>query len=126
MATKFPKLKPKIKKLWVDALRSGKFEQGQGRLKSHSNQFCCLGVLCEVHRKVTKKKGWDVDSDNTYNHERYDLPEVVAKWAFENPDDARDENGYDPRLSKNSLATQANDDKNMSFKQIANLIEKNL
>lgn len=34
-------------RLWVDALRSGEFEQGRGKLQ-RNGKFCCLGVGCEV------------------------------------------------------------------------------
>lgn len=38
---------------WVAALRSGDYKQGHGSLKlvdpkTGENQYCCLGVLCEV------------------------------------------------------------------------------
>lgn len=39
----------KIKKKWVDALRSGKYKQGREQLRD-GDKFCCLGVLCEVLR----------------------------------------------------------------------------
>lgn len=32
---------------WVEALRSGKYEQGKGYL-CRDGKYCCLGVLCEV------------------------------------------------------------------------------
>lgn len=32
---------------WTDALRSGKYEQGQDYL-CRDGKFCCLGVLCEI------------------------------------------------------------------------------
>lgn len=39
----------KIKKLWVKALRSGKFEQTTGALYNEGNDgYCCLGVLGKV------------------------------------------------------------------------------
>lgn len=41
-------MKPEIKKIWVDALRSGKYEQGQTYLKNVEGKYCCLGVLAEV------------------------------------------------------------------------------
>lgn len=37
-----------IKKAWVEALRSGKYKQGRSVLRSASDEFCCLGVLCDV------------------------------------------------------------------------------
>lgn len=28
---------------WVAALRSGEYDQGIGRLRSHNDTYCCLG-----------------------------------------------------------------------------------
>ena len=33
---------------WIDALRSGKYEQGKGALQSSPDSYCCLGVACRV------------------------------------------------------------------------------
>lgn len=38
-------------KLWVEALRSGKYRQVKGRLKTVDG-YCCLGVACEVAIKA--------------------------------------------------------------------------
>lgn len=38
---------PKAKRDWVAALRSGKYEQGKDSLLS-DNGYCCLGVLCKL------------------------------------------------------------------------------
>lgn len=40
-------MKEEMAKKWVEALRSGNFQQGKGRLLM-DNKFCCLGVLCEI------------------------------------------------------------------------------
>jgi len=40
-------MKLRWKRLWVKALRSGKFRQGHHQLRQ-GNAFCCLGVLCKV------------------------------------------------------------------------------
>lgn len=40
-------MKPEYKARWVEALRSGKYQQGKGRLNGEG-KFCCLGVLCDV------------------------------------------------------------------------------
>lgn len=39
---------------WVEALRSGEYQQGQGRLRD-GDSFCCLGVLCDL----IDPNGWD-------------------------------------------------------------------
>lgn len=36
-----------MKKKWLEALKSEKFEQRKGYL-CKDNKFCCLGVLCEI------------------------------------------------------------------------------
>lgn len=44
-------LDPKVKDVWVKALRSGKYRQGRFRLKAgnqHGTFYCPLGVLREV------------------------------------------------------------------------------
>jgi len=46
------KLKPEIKQLWTAALRSGEFKQTTGMLRNDGG-MCCLGVLCELHRRAT-------------------------------------------------------------------------
>lgn len=33
---------------WVAALRSGEYDQGIGRLRSHNDTYCRLGVLCDI------------------------------------------------------------------------------
>jgi hypothetical protein len=43
------KMNPRIKDLWIDALQSGHYEQGTGKLRNKWDEFCCLGVLCNIH-----------------------------------------------------------------------------
>jgi len=44
----------KIRDKWIDALRSGQYKQGHHVLRSASNNYCCLGVLCEVEGLTCK------------------------------------------------------------------------
>ena len=46
-----------VKAKWLEALRSGKYKQGQGRLRSRDNKFCCLGVLEDVLETPWTLKG---------------------------------------------------------------------
>jgi hypothetical protein len=41
-------MNPEIKTKWIETLRSGKYKQGKGRLRTKDDHYCCLGVLCEV------------------------------------------------------------------------------
>lgn len=37
-----------LKTKWLEALRSGRYEQGRGCLRDLEDKYCCLGVLCDV------------------------------------------------------------------------------
>ena len=49
--------KEKARAKWVEALRSGKYQQGRGRLKNEKDQFCCLGVATDLFKRNLGK--WD-------------------------------------------------------------------
>lgn len=42
------RMNPEEKERWIEALLSGKYEQGTMMLKTPDGNFCCLGVKCEV------------------------------------------------------------------------------
>jgi hypothetical protein len=80
-------MKPEVKKKWLKALRSGKYEQAQGRLHEDS-KFCCLGVLCDLHAKETGRKWKLLEEDTHGGDEEYSymdegdlLPKMVMRWA---------------------------------------------
>lgn len=101
------KMSPNIKKYWLKALLSGRFVQGQGALyKRSTNQYCCLGVLCQV---INKKKRFTGISD---------------KYSSYTPDNIVERS----KLSSNTMhkLTQMNDQKNKTFPEIAAWIERNL
>lgn len=39
------------RELWIAALRSGDWEQGQGQLSTMEGEYCCLGVATELCMK---------------------------------------------------------------------------
>ena len=41
---------------WIEALRSGEYQQGRRYLKKGDN-YCCLGVLCELADEPEEVKG---------------------------------------------------------------------
>ena len=57
-------MKSNRKKLWVAALRSGKYEQGKEYLR-WGNKFCCLGVLADL----ISPEEWRKSSRNLPNTE---------------------------------------------------------
>lgn len=103
-----------VKKLWVEALRSGKYQQGTGCLRM-DDTFCCLGVLCDLHAKETGGK-WD--DRNEYLDCSGILPSRVRDWAGL---DQRD-----PFAGDTIPLTGHNDRLLKTFPEIADLIEKHL
>lgn len=87
----------RIKKLWLEALRSGEYTQATCQLRrdhadNDGSSYCCLGVLCDLHAKEQKTGYWvgesyripdPSDPDNTtkgvYLRETPDA--TVADWA---------------------------------------------
>jgi hypothetical protein len=113
----------KNRKKWLKALRSGKYEQTTGALKnSYEDSFCCLGVLCDVYKKDVKAGDWNgaafVDKDGACTSS-VPPPDVVS-WVGLNCDDGE----YKTKKGKINWLPHLNDNSRMSFKQIANIIEK--
>ena len=68
-------MKADIKQRWVDALRSGKYKQDIGHLRTRKG-FCCLGVLCDVY----SPENW-VATGETINDE------VFENWHYKTVDE---------------------------------------
>ena len=91
---------------WIKALRSGKYKQARGYLKTDVGH-CCLGVLCTL---TPYKNNYTKMNDNET------LPRAVMK-----------ETGiYNPAgtLPDGACLSKLNDD-GRSFEEIADIIEKN-
>lgn len=41
-------MNPDMKAKWIEALRSGKYQQGRNRLITESGRYCCIGVGAKV------------------------------------------------------------------------------
>lgn len=112
-------MKSEVKELWVAALESGKYKQGRGVLRDDQQQFCCLGVLADLHRKETGGR-WKVqsrgDDSRAYLGSTGVLPQEVMDWA-----ELKDDN---PTAGSLSLA-EHNDNGN-SFAKIASIIRNHL
>jgi hypothetical protein len=114
-------LRADIKERWVEALRSGRYVQGKGKLNK-GDKFCCLGVLCDLAERdgvVTSHiaKGGERVYSGPEGSGSAILPQAVATWA-----------GLDrliPAVDGLGDAAEAND-YGMSFSTIADWIEKGL
>jgi len=122
-------MKKKIATKWIEALRSGKYKKTTGCLKRVENheqeKFCALGVLCDIYQKESEEplaenkrtptaKKTKVSIDGEFNR----LPIKVRNWAGLGDSVARVQAMY-------STIELLNDDQKLSFKEIADIIEKN-
>ena len=103
-------------KKWVEALRSGQYQQGTGGLCGIYNHHCCLGVACRIFQEEvgglqiklnSRHKYFAFDIDSAY------LPNKVRSWLGLTNRDGDFKGG--------SLASL--NDRGSSFKEIADVIE---
>jgi hypothetical protein len=135
-------MKAEIKQRWLKALRDGDYEQGEGALRQqHAEdekpQYCCLGVLCDLHRQSTKRTGWSEggsESDDNFSYFEEDcfLPEAVTSWAGISGDvlaaDGDINVNYRGNATKLSILNDGSpgEHRRLTFKEIANVIENQL
>lgn len=104
---------PQVKALWVEALRSGKYKQGQGFLEADGCN-CCLGVLARVKNIPVKD---DVDAYKLFVFEG----DRQSGRAGTIPDDFC---GIEYYVAER--LAEMNDSQNHDFLAIADYIESNL
>ena len=118
------------RKKWIAALRSGKYRKGKGYLKqkdTHRNKYCCLGVACELAFKDDRIAPPIIENDS------FDSSIKVYKFEKESaylPYKVQERLG----VTKNTIrinydettvnVAALNDEYDLSFKQIADLLEK--
>lgn len=110
-------MKPEVKTKWLAALRSGEYKQGRYVLRTASDNFCCLGVLCDLAEKAGVVKATLRKDAYQYAGKKGFLPSEVVNWAGLD---------YDNPKVGDELLTELNDFENLSFDDIADYIEKYL
>ena len=91
-----------LKQKWIEALKSGKFTQGYGRLRTEEGKYCCLGVFCEVSGIGINEDGMGAGQQPGYR----ELTDISPSAQF--------------RL------WQMNDSRSKTFPEIADWISANL
>lgn len=122
------RMNPEIKAKWVTALRSGEYQQGRVHLRDGDNNFCCLGVLCDIAVKEREPIFVQLVSDDIGRRYKYNdiggsLPDEVSLWAGLVSDE--DTLVHDPVVGGEPLSIQ-NDAYRLTFDEIADLIEEEL
>jgi len=114
---------------WIDALESGQYEQGKFALKNN-NEFCCLGVLCDLFVKEGIGE-WEEDV-NTNDDVEFIYEGVTFRGTI--PSSIYTKFGLDTSIGDdtdtyvtllNYLVTM-NDVDGRSFKEIAEVIKEKL
>lgn len=124
---------------WVEALRSGHYQQGTGNLhsvKDNEHFYCCLGVLCELADMdgvSLRKSDYPLDSVSvghtvilTYNGYDDFPPREVTDWAgleSQNPG-TTETTTVDGTPMKVTLSWL--NDNGRTFSEIADIIERDL
>ena len=119
---------------WVEALESGDYKQGMERLRPSPDQYCCLGVGCNLYNP----KEWCPPFDlRGFMDHISTLPDEVAEWLgirdqfghFECTDEIHDlvcqeNDGYFPLGVESGLGTSlvSLNDSSISFPIIARII----
>jgi len=131
------KMNPEVKQKWIDALRSGKYEQGSEKLRSVSG-YCCLGVLCDLYAQEHDTQ-WEFRGNEETNLQPQDYwyfddqseftPDSVRDWAglpCSNPNVRVDvtDNDEDDWFYHDEIANL--NDSGYTFNDLSNLIEQQL
>lgn len=104
----------KNQKLWIEALRSGKYKQYRGTLQA-DDSFCCLGVAC----KVAEEHGVEVkyyDGYTLYGHSLLHQ-KPVQEWLglF---------NDHGVPIDHSGVSLTSMNDHGASFEEIADIVER--
>jgi hypothetical protein len=105
-------MKKEVLGIWINALRSGQYEQASGALRN-KNGYCPLGVLCDL----SKLSDWKAEPNSNkfdYLNQLNYLPKEVAMWAGINDDE---------RAKFNSFFIVYNDYEKLTFDDFATKLE---
>jgi hypothetical protein len=124
-------LKPEIKEKLITALLSGNYKQGRHTLRTQQDEFCCLGVLCDVIKDDIKGE-WNLAKSLTTLVDRHSFTvgdshrENYPPWrAVEFCSENKEETAV---LALESAFGQLADrnDRGETFEQIAEYIKEKL
>lgn len=130
-------MNPEVKQKWIDALRSGKYEQGSEKLRSVTG-YCCLGVLCDLYAQEHNVE-WEFRGNEETNLQPMDywyfddqsefLSKIVMNWAGLKNDNPQvridvEENDEDSWFYTDHIANV--NDSGYTFNDLSNLIEQQL
>ncbi len=107
------KLNKKFKAKWLEKLRDKSYKQGVGYLRNSKDEFCCLGVACDIYDPNKWFKDED-GSNSLYNYVSFSgtlPPELRASIGL----------GVGDQFTLSNM-----NDMGKTFEEIADWIEVNL
>ncbi len=117
----------RIKKLWIEALRSGEFQQGKGYLEKNG-KYCALGVLSALALIEGHCTYFEENGIARFDNRCFHLSYNVMKWAGIAQEDERylneDEHEVLIRYEGKLTSIGRLNDEGVGFKQLARLIQK--
>lgn len=123
----YTRLPPEFKAEWVAALRSGKYPQTTGMLRTETG-YCCLGVRCEISNVEWKRDYIDGTFSTENGGEGVPNPADIGEdiWAILMQVVFPCHIEYNCDGTFMSCLTTMNDVDELTFPQIADWIEKYL
>lgn len=101
------------RRLWVEALRGGAYEQGDEFLRSLDDKFCCLGVLADIAGCDWRKDNISKDADG--------CSRSAPKRAMDFVGLAESEGKYD--FGSDFVSLAIHNDGGKTFAELADIIE---
>lgn len=110
-------------RLWVEALRSGKYTQGRTMLENADGRMCCLGVACRVAMDNGIPLGLEIDNGRVFFNDCDAMPPAeVMSWLG-----IIEHMGNVPVTAPAGhpvVVTELNDVHNWDFNMIADAVEE--
>lgn len=116
-------MNPELKAQWLEALRSGRYQQGTGALRNSDQCYCCLGVLADIR----DPSRWSEQADNQDNLDRPAMYTYNSLSVEMLSGDLQRELGIYHIAGRLAAMNDGTDDhRKHSFAEIADYIEANL
>ena len=124
------KTQEEMREMWLKALESGKYDQGYNVLHDTGDNFCCLGVACDLFAEDFGLELRKFGGDNYYSYggRSHFLPDkILNAMGFKTDVGTFDkEFQYEHNGETIDSLAKMNDEGDMNFVDIAKFVRKNM